>query len=157
MRLDLVPWIVVVLLSGLLALTGLSYLDLRDEHAAFLAKAEQQARDREEATRKKEAEQRHNLTLIKEDYEKKIVMARRDAVRHYRLRQPLGDGVRPLSLAAPRLQVDDVPTEQRLAADPGPAGIDDGTLGGCAEDALKLMAWQDWAKRNQIPVEEQDE
>ena len=31
---------------------------------------------------------------------------------------------------------------------------DDAVIGACAEDALKLSAWQEWAKRNGVPVEE---
>lgn len=59
-----------------------------------------------------------------------------------------------LPLSPSGVEVDAGTATERLVAAQPAGGIDDAVIGACAEDALKLSAWQEWAKRNGVPVEE---
>ena len=156
MTLDLIPWFIVAAASLMLIWVSHSYLDLRDEYTAYKAAVQQYRETAVEAAKQREEEHSKNLVAVKEDYEKRIVEVNAVALRNYRrLRDDAATRERvALSLAPAGVEVDAGAAAQCVAAAQPAGGIDDAVIGACAEDALKLSAWQEWAKRNGVPVEE---
>lgn len=165
MKFELLPWIIVIALVGALALMTTYYLDERDALTVCRAQAEQAARDQEGEKARIEGQHRENLAAVKEDYEKRLPEVRALAVRNYRrLRDDAATRERvSLSLAPAGVAVDAGAAEKcvvvggdadSLTPGPSPGGRgEDEFVTGCAEDALKVFAWQDWAKRNGVPSE----
>lgn len=137
-----------------LALVGWRYEAVTTEYAEFRAtvKAEGARKQKEEDAREAawKAQQETALTRVKDDYEKRIKDAKAVADRalaNYRKLRDSGSG------------------SGGVRGD-GPAGgnaVDDGTLqkplfartlANCAEDALKLQAWQAWCDGIKCPVKE---
>lgn len=156
MKLDLIPWFIGAAASLMLIWVSHSYLDLRDEYTAYKAAVQQYRETAVEAAKQREEEHRQNLVAVKEDYEKRIVEVNAVALRNYRrMRDDAATRERiSLSLAPGSVEVDAGAATERLVAAQPAGGIDDAVIGACAEDALKLSAWQEWAKRNGVPVEE---
>lgn len=156
MKLDLIPWLIVAAASLMLIWVAHSYLDLRDEYSAYKAAVQQSRENALNAARAREEAHRQNLAAVKEEYEKRIVEVNAVALRNYRrLRDDAATRERvSLSLSPSGVEVDAGTATERLVAAQPAGGIDDAVIGACAEDALKLSAWQDWAKRNGVPVEE---
>ena len=156
MKLDLSPWFIVAAASLMLIWVSHSYLDLRDEYTAYKAAVQQYRETAVEAAKQREEEHSKNLVAVKEDYEKRIVEVNAVALRNYRrLRDDAATRERvSLSLSPSGVEVDAGTATERLVAAQPAGGIDDAVIGACAEDALKLSAWQEWAKRNGVPVEE---
>lgn len=156
MKLDLIPWLIVAAAGFLLIWVAHSYLDLRDEYTTYKAAVQQYREDSVKAARAREDEHRQNLDAVKEDYEKRLFEINAVALRNYRrLRDDAATRERvSLSLSPSGVEVDAGTATERLVAAQPAGGIDDAVIGACAEDALKLSAWQEWAKRNGVPVEE---
>lgn len=157
MKLDLIPWFIVAAASLMLIWVSHSYLDLRDEYTAYKAAVQQYRETAVEAAKQREEEHSKNLVAVKEDYEKRIVEVNAVALRNYRRLRDDAAAARErvsLSLSPSGVEVDAGTATERLVAAQPAGGIDDAVIGACAEDALKLSAWQEWAKRNGVPVEE---
>ena len=156
MKLDLIPWLIVAAASLMLIWVAHSYLDLRDEYSAYKAAVQQSRENALNAARAREEAHRQNLAAVKEEYEKRLSEIGDIALRNYRrMRDDAATRERvALSLAPAGVEVDAGAAAQCVAAAQPAGGIDDAVIGACAEDALKLSAWQDWAKRNGVPVEE---
>ena len=156
MNLDLIPWFIVAAASLMLIWVSHSYLDLRDEYTAYKAAVQQYRETAVEAAKQREEEHSKNLVAVKEDYEKRIVEINAVALRNYRrMRDDAATRERiSLSLAPGSVEVDAGAAEKCVVVAQPAGTLDDSIVGACAEDALKLTAWQDWAKRNQIPTEE---
>lgn len=156
MKLDLIPWAFSFVVAIALAWVRGEYLDLQIEYAVYKGRVVQQAEDLMAAARAQENEYRNNLDAVKEDYEKRLSEINAVALRNYRrMRDDAATRERiSLSLAPGSVKVDAGTATERLVAAQPAGGIDDAVIGACAEDALKLSAWQDWAKRNGVPVEE---
>ena len=156
MKLDLIPWLIVAAAGFLLIWVAHSYLDLRDEYTTYKAAVQQYREDSVKAARAREDEHRNNLDAVKEDYEKRLSEINAVALRNYRrMRDDTATRERiSLSLAPAGVEVDAGAAAQCVAAAQPAGGIDDAIIEGCAEDAMKVSAWQDWAKRNQLPTEE---
>lgn len=156
MKLDLIPWFIGAAASLMLIWVSHSYLDLRDEYTAYKAAVQQYRETAVEAAKQREEEHRQNLVAVKEDYEKRLSEINAIALRNYRrMRDDAATRERiSLSLAPGSVEVDAGTATERLVAAQPAGGIDDAVIGACAEDALKLSAWQEWAKRNGVPVEE---
>lgn len=156
MKLDLIPWAFSFVVAIALAWVTGEYLDLQIEYAVYKGRVVQQAEDMASASREQEDEYRNNLIAVKEDYEKKLSEVNDVALRNYRrMRDDAATRERiSLSLAPGSVEVDAGTPAQCVVAVPAAGGVDDAVIAGCAEDALKLTAWQDWAKRNQLPTEE---
>lgn len=155
MKLDLIPWAFSFVVAIALAWVTGEYLDLQIEYAVYKGRVVQQAEDMASASREQEGEYRNNLIAVKEDYEKKLSEINAVALRNYRrMRDDAATRERiSLSLAPGSVEVDAGAAEKCVAAPSAAGGIDDAVIAGCAEDALKVSAWQDWAKRNGVPVE----
>ena len=156
MKLDLIPWFIVAAASLMLIWVSHSYLDLRDEYTAYKAAVQQYRETAVEAAKQREEEHSKNLVAVKEDYEKRLSEINAVALRNYRrMRDDAATRDRiTLSLSPSGVEVDAGTATERLVAAQPVGGIDDAVIGACAEDALKLSAWQEWAKRNGVPVEE---
>ena len=156
MKLDLIPWLIVAAASLMLIWVAHSYLDLRDEYSAYKAAVQQSRENALNAARAREEAHRQNLAAVKDDYEKRLSEINAVALRNYRrMRDDAATRDRiTLSLAPGSVEVDAGAAEKCVVAVPAAGGVDDAVIAGCAEDALKLTAWQDWAKRNQLPTEE---
>ena len=155
MKFDLIPWVSFFVLAIALAWVTGEYLDLQIEYAAYKGRVVQQAEDMASASREQEDEYRNNLIAVKEDYEKRIVEVNAVALRNYRrLRDDAATRERvSLSLSPSGVEVDDGAAAQCVVVAQPAGTLDDSIVGACAEDALKLTAWQDWAKRNHVPQE----
>ena len=155
MKLDLIPWLIVAAASLMLIWVAHSYLDLRDEYSAYKAAVQQSRENALNAARAREEAHRQNLAAVKEEYEKRLSEINAVALRNYRrMRDDAATRERiSLSLAPGSVEVDAGAAEKCVAAPSAAGGIDDAVIAGCAEDALKVSAWQDWAKRNGVPVE----
>ena len=191
--LRLFPWALAALFCALAVYAAGKWRDTTLALTEYRASVEQAARDQERKSAEIEAQHRKTLEIVRNDHEKRLPAVRAAAVRAYRMRQPLGDGLRALSFAAPRFGVDDGSAGERVVIDaaspapvgahgvrpdvahgvrpvsahtngcvtPGrtpcapttPANTEDAFVAACAEDALKVSAWQDWAKRNHVPQE----
>ena len=207
--LKLFPWALAALFCALAVYVAGKWRDTTLALTEYRASVEQAARDQERKSAEIEAQHRKTLEIVRNDHEKRLPAVRAAAVRAYRMRQPLGDGLRALSFAAPRFGVDDGSAGERVVIDaaspapvgahgvrpdvahgvrpdvahgvrpdvahgvrpvsahtngcvtPGrtpcapttPANTEDAFIAACAEDALKVSAWQDWAKRNHVPQE----
>ena len=156
MKLDLIPWLIVAAASLMLIWVAHSYLDLRDEYSAYKAAVQQSRENALNAARAREEAHRQNLAAVKEEYEKRLSEIGDIALRNYRrMRDDAATRERvALSLAPAGVEVDAGAAAQCVAAAQPAGGIDDAIIEGCAEDAMKVSAWQDWAKRNGVPVEE---
>ena len=155
MKLDLIPWLIVAAASLMLIWVAHSYLDLRDEYSAYKAAVQQSRENALNAARAREEAHRQNLAAVKEDYEKRLSEINAVALRNYRrMRDDAATRERvALSLAPAGVEVDAGAAAQCVAAAQPAGGIDDAIIEGCAEDAMKVSAWQDWAKRNGVPEE----
>ena len=155
MKLDLLPWITTTFLAILFAWMCDEYFTLRSEYDRYRARVAQQAEDMRAAATATEARQRDTIATLKEHYEKRIVEVNAIALANYRrMRDDAATRERiTLSLAPGSVAVDAGTAAQCVAAASATGEFDEGVITGCAEDALKLTAWQDWAKRNQILVE----
>ena len=155
MKLDLIPWLIVAAASLMLIWVAHSYLDLRDEYSAYKAAVQQSRENALNAARAREEAHRQNLAAVKEEYEKRLSEIGDIALRNYRrLRDDAATRERvALSLAPAGVEVDAGAAAQCVAAAQPAGGIDDAIIEGCAEDAMKVSAWQDWAKRNGVPEE----
>lgn len=147
----LLNWKLIVI-GVLVAATGLMtnlYVGKRDELIAFTAQVKQAGEAQKVETQKREVQFKETLKTIKDQYETTIPEIRANAVTNYlaahRVRNPS-----PRSSTVPKasrsVQVDD---GAKLECVPDGAFIEN-----AAEDALKLEAWQDWAKLNGVPVEQ---
>lgn len=156
MKLDLIPWFIVAAASLMLIWVSHSYLDLRDEYTAYKAAVQQYRETAVEAAKQREEEHSKNLVAVKEDYEKRLSEINAVALRNYRrMRDDAATRERiSLSLAPGSVEVDAGAAAQCVVVAQPAGTLDDSIVGACAEDALKLTAWQDWAKRNGVPVEE---
>lgn len=156
MKLDLIPWLIVAAASLMLIWVAHSYLDLRDEYSAYKAAVQQSRENALNAARAREEAHRQNLAAVKEDYEKRLSEINAVALRNYRrMRDDAATRERiSLSLAPGSVEVDAGAAEKCVVVAQPAGTLDDSIVGACAEDALKLTAWQDWAKRNQLPTEE---
>ncbi|MDR1275813.1 MAG: hypothetical protein LBL72_05455 [Candidatus Accumulibacter sp.] len=138
------PWLVCGVLGAAALFAANSYLALRDEYTAYRARVE----DAGHAARLAQESLRdaHEKTLeeVRKSYESQMETVRSGALAAYRLRDanPRSSTVCADAGGQP---VDDDAERKRLA---------DATLGNCAEDALKLAAWQAWCTKNQCPVED---
>ena len=155
MKLDLIPWLIVAAASLMLIWVAHSYLDLRDEYSAYKAAVQQSRENALNAARAREEAHRQNLAAVKEEYEKRLSEIGDIALRNYRrMRDDAATRERvALSLAPAGVEVDAGAAAQCVAAAQPAGGIDDAIIEGCAEDAMKVSAWQDWAKRNGVPEE----
>ena len=156
MKLDLIPWAFSFVVAIALAWVTGEYLDLQIEYAVYKGRVVQQAEDMASASRAQENEYRNNLIAVKEDYEKRLSEINAVALRNYRrMRDDAATRERiSLSLAPGSVEVDAGAAEKCVVVAQPAGTLDDSIVGACAEDALKLTAWQDWAKRNQLPTEE---
>ena len=156
MKLDLIPWIVVVTLGVLLMWETNSHVSTRAEFAAYQGRVVQQAEDLMAAARAQENEYRNNLNAVKEAYEKRLSEINAIALRNYRrMRDDAATRDRiALSLTTDRVEMDDGAAAQCVVVAQPAGTLDDAIVGACAEDAAKVTAFQDYCKRNNCPVEE---
>jgi hypothetical protein len=122
---------------------GWAYRSNVSEFAAYRAAVEAQG---EQAQKEQDALRAANdeaIRQIRSDYEKQIDAVRDNAVAAYRVRKSNtgSRGVRKTQ----RDKVDDGTEPEPIFA---------ATLRNCAEDALKLSAWQAWCRKIKCPVEE---
>jgi len=147
----LLNWKLIVI-GVLVAATGLMtnlYVGKRDELIAFTAQVKQAGEAQKVETQKREVQFKETLKVIKDQYENTIPEIRANAVTNYlaahSVRNP-SPRSRPVPKTSSSVQVDD---SAKLECVPDGAFIEN-----AAEDALKLEAWQDWAKLNGVPVEQ---
>ena len=93
--------------------------------------------------------QKSNLEAVKNELTKNLKQANDRAAINYRARYGVlkCPGSDPLPRSTKGEQGNDAPSGEPLAADPG-------FIRDCASDAATLSAWQSWAVKNAIPVEE---
>lgn len=147
----LLNWKLIVI-GVLVAATGLMtnlYVGKRDELIAFTAQVKQAGEAQKVETQKREVQFKETLKVIKDQYENTIPEIRANAVTNYLAAHSVRNPS-PRSRLVPKtsssVQVDD---SAKLECVPDGAFIEN-----AAEDALKLEAWQDWAKLNGVPVEQ---
>jgi hypothetical protein len=138
------PWLVCGALAALTLFAGNRYLALRDEYTAYRTRVEDAGHAARLAQESLRAAHEKTLEEVRKSYENQIDTVRSGALAAYRLRDanPRSSTVCADAGGQP---VDDDAERKRLA---------DATLGNCAEDALKLAAWQAWCARNGCAVQE---
>ena len=153
--LRLFPWALAALLAVFSAFALRQCQEMNDELVRYQALAGEVARASREAAEKTEQQQKENLAVVKENHEERLSEIRAIAVRNYqRLRDRAATDERVrLSLAPVSVEVDGRATAQCLAPAQSAGAADDAFIAACGEDALKVSAWQDWAKRNHVPQE----
>jgi len=141
------PWIIIAILSALLALSTNLYLGKRDELASFKATVAQAQADQLKALNELADQRETNLQEVRKDYESKVPAIRANAVTTYCLRHPELCQPAPACESPASVPVDDGAVEK-------PVACEREFIQFAAEDANKLGAWQDYCKRNNCPVED---
>ena len=139
-----VPWVAAAIFFAVAVLAGAAYRTERENHLTYKAAVEQAGKDAQSAEIKKAEAQMQALTRIREKYEQQLSDAR--ALANYRLRYPNNSacGVRGTGSG---ITMDDAAARKFVATD-------DAFISGCADDAKKLMAWQEYCVANNCPVKD---
>ncbi len=145
------PYIVIALLGAALIWTTGMYHSERDNRVALTASVQALGEAAKAHVEEVEKQSEANLKTVKEHHESLEPTIRADAVRNYRLAHP--ERVRVVRTSggtlpgiAPGIKLDD---EAKSELVPDSALIEN-----CAEDALKLSAWQEWCQLNHCPIKE---
>lgn len=139
-------------LIGLLVLANILFYRLWqnkvEEFIAFQAQVAAIGKAAEAEARSREAEQNANLVRIKETYEKDLIEVRAAALANYltahRVPRPNPSGSQMPGITFGKPANDGTPQE----CVPPESFVQDS-----ADDANKLLEWQDWARLNKIPLE----
>lgn len=138
------PWGLAALMTGLAYVMLNLYMDERDAFVAYRAEAQGIAKAQEEiiAAQKKQAEE--NLNQVRQDYEAKLPVIRRDAVAAYKLRYPNADSC-PVPGNGTGQPVDDGAGKECMATE---------FIADAADTEAKLASFQDYCKRNNCPIKD---
>lgn len=120
----------------------------KSDFAEFKLHIEIEARKAEEKAREINALHEKTLKEVKNDYEKKLPSVRAGAVAAYRATHP--------GWMLPPAGSSQVPGDAGSAEGSNGAGeecvLDEPFISDAAEDALKINAWQEWARKNNLQV-----
>lgn len=132
--------------------------DVKTELAVFSARVDDAAKTAEEEKKKLEDSHKHNLKVVKDEYEAKLPQVRDNAVANYvaahpvrLLPRPAGQSTMP-GTSSGKQENDGASQEPVL--DSGACPLDEKLIKDAAEDALVLTQWQEWCIRNGCKVEE---
>ena len=141
------PWIIIAILSALLALSTNLYMGERDEFATFKGRVDQANADQLKALNELADQRETNLKEVRKDYEDKVPAIRANAVAAYCLRHPALCQPAPACESPASVPVDDGAKQE-------PVACEREFIVACGDDANKIGAWQDWCRRNNCPVED---
>lgn len=135
--------VVIGILSALLSLTFAMWR--HEVHAFDMFKAQVEVMGKQAEVKKKETEAKQNQILKEtgDAWAKNLDAVRNNSVNRYRMRGGSSGGAMP-GLAIRTEKLDGTGKEQ-LACEPG-------FIADAAEDAAKVAAWQEWARRLGLPV-----
>ena len=136
-------YVVIGILSALLTLTFTLWRHEVRAFDLFRAKVEVIGQEAEKKKKETEAKQNQILKETGDAWAKNLDAVRNNSVNRYRVRGGSSGGAMP-GLAF-RTEKPDGTGKEQLACEPG-------FIADAAEDAAKVAAWQEWARRLGLPV-----